>query len=341
MSNFKYKKSIMFFSLFVKNFPPGTTEEEIRIYFSSACNGGEVTKVTVIPGTQQAFVNFEKQDCCKAAKEFARNVLFKSQYALYAEYCYPKEMRMLRNEDILDKKAMEKRKAQQNQAQLASLNGSQNLIDLLTMLLKPHIQMYTPNSNQRRSHSVNTATSRGGQMAAGGLNQQMMQGQYYRNASRGPQMGPRSNMQRQMQGPPMMQMMPMPHPMMNQSMVSGGASSVASSTVPINVSAAYANGYQQEIQQMFTSAQFKNSESNDKKEMVGNTIYKHVEKIVGETKAPKITGMLIDLPEAELNFSISNWNNLFNKVQSAFALITENENRAPAAAGAHPADVKV
>ena len=44
MNNFKYKKSIMFFSLFVKNFPPGTTEEELKIYFSSACQG-EVTKV--------------------------------------------------------------------------------------------------------------------------------------------------------------------------------------------------------------------------------------------------------------------------------------------------------
>lgn len=33
MLNFKYKKSIMFFSLFVKNFPPGTTEDELKIYF--------------------------------------------------------------------------------------------------------------------------------------------------------------------------------------------------------------------------------------------------------------------------------------------------------------------
>jgi len=44
MNNFKYKKSIMFFSLFVKNFPPGTTDDELKIYFSSACQG-EVTKV--------------------------------------------------------------------------------------------------------------------------------------------------------------------------------------------------------------------------------------------------------------------------------------------------------
>lgn len=61
-------------------------------------------------------MNFEKQDHCKLAKEFARNALFKSSYALYAEYCYPKEMRMLRNEEIGDKRAMDKRKNQQNQA---------------------------------------------------------------------------------------------------------------------------------------------------------------------------------------------------------------------------------
>lgn len=136
MNNFKYKKSIMFFSLFVKNFPPGTTIDELKIYFSTACHG-EVNRVSMVPGTQQAFVNFEKQDQCRQAKEFARNVLFKSQYALYVEYCYPKEMRSVRNEEFFDKKAQERKKTHQTQAQLASLNGSQNLIELLTLLLKP------------------------------------------------------------------------------------------------------------------------------------------------------------------------------------------------------------
>jgi hypothetical protein len=59
MTNFKYKKSIMFFSLFVKNFPVGTTAEELQIYFQTACQG-EVNRVTLVNGTQQAFVNFEK-----------------------------------------------------------------------------------------------------------------------------------------------------------------------------------------------------------------------------------------------------------------------------------------
>ena len=44
------------------------------------------------------------------AKDFARNVLFKSQYALYVEYCYQKEMRSIRNEEIFDKKAQERKK---------------------------------------------------------------------------------------------------------------------------------------------------------------------------------------------------------------------------------------
>ena len=170
MTNFKYKKSIMFFSLFVKNFPAGTTDDELKIYFSSACQG-EVTKVGIIPGTQQAFVNFEKQDQCKMAKDFARNVLFKSQYALYVEYCYPKEMRLIRNEEIIDKRAMEKKKTQRDQQQLASLSGSQNLIDLLTMLLKPAFQFNQ--GGQRRSQSVNSINrGQGAQMNTnGGLHQ--------------------------------------------------------------------------------------------------------------------------------------------------------------------------
>lgn len=52
MNNFKYKKSIMYFSLFVKGFPDGTTEEELKIYFTTACQGGEVTRVQIVPGTQ-------------------------------------------------------------------------------------------------------------------------------------------------------------------------------------------------------------------------------------------------------------------------------------------------
>lgn len=75
---------------------------------------------------------------------------------------------------------------------------------------------------------------------------------------------------------------------------------------------------------MFVSSEFKNAKRREKKDIVGNTIYKHVEKLVGDQRAPKITGMLIDLPEAELNYSISQWNHFEQKVMSALQLITQS-----------------
>ena len=90
---------------------------------------------------------------------------------------------------------------------------------------------------------------------------------------------------------------------------------------------------------MFVSQEFKGADRREKKEIVGNVIYKHVEKIVGEQKAPKITGMLIDLPEAELNFSVSQWTHFEQKVMSAFQLITApttQETAAPGGASVSP-----
>lgn len=113
---------------------------------------------------------------------------------------------------------------------------------------------------------------------------------------------------------------------LNQSMsqVSMGTGSVASSTAPQYADMQYAKAYFDEIQAMFVSPDFKTAKRREKKEMVGNAIYKHVEKLVGDQRAPKITGMLIDLPEAELNYSISQWVHFEQKVMSALQLITQS-----------------
>jgi len=83
-------------------------------------------------------------------------------------------MRLIRNEEIIDKRAQEKKKNQQNQAQIASLNGSQNLIDLLTMLLKPAFQFNQGGGGsgyQRRSQSMNSQGPRAPMNSNGGLHQ--------------------------------------------------------------------------------------------------------------------------------------------------------------------------
>ena len=131
---------------------------------------------------------------------------------------------------------------------------------------------------------------------------------------------------------PQQQVAPPPNQLVNQSMVSSASS--VSTTAPQFVDHIYAKAYFDEIQNMFMSPEFKAAKKKDKKEMVGNLIYKHVEKLVGDVKAPKITGMLIDLPEAELNFSISQWVNFEQKVMSAFQLISQTNDQAQAPGGA-------
>lgn len=99
-----------------------------------------------------------------------------------------------------------------------------------------------------------------------------------------------------------------------------------SQAVSQHVSPEYANTYTMELKSMFMSPEFKNTANKaTKKELIGNTIYKHVEKLVGESKAPKITGMLIDLPEVELNFSIVTWSEFEAKVLSALQMISKGE----------------
>merc|ERR1712057_133265 len=90
---------------------------------------------------------------------------------------------------------------------------------------------------------------------------------------------------------------------------------------PQYVEAAYAQQYFVEVRNMYASAEYKKAGTHaQQKEMIGNTIYKHVERLVGEKKAPKITGMLIDLPEIE------------QKVMSALQMISRQEG--PEATGA-------
>ena len=57
------------------------------------------------------------------------------------------------------------------------------------------------------------------------------------------------------------------------------------------------------------------------KNQVGEFIFEYVEKLVGETKAPKITGMLIDLPIEEIQGYLQDFSKLEEKVKEADALL--------------------
>lgn len=48
--------------------------------------------------------------------------------------------------------------------------------------------------------------------------------------------------------------------------------------------------------------------------------------MVGEELSPKITGMIIDLPLAEMNYSVSSLEMMTEKVRSAVQLLLETGN---------------
>lgn len=65
------------------------------------------------------------------------------------------------------------------------------------------------------------------------------------------------------------------------------------------------------------------SSIQDRRNVIGTAIFKHVEELVGAQHAPKVTGMIIDLEPVDLNVSVSKWENLCSKVKSAMDLLIE------------------
>lgn len=59
------------------------------------------------------------------------------------------------------------------------------------------------------------------------------------------------------------------------------------------------------------------------KQFVGDCIYEVVERFVGDEKAPKITGMLIDLPHEEIKAYLYDFTKLYQKIQEAQMLLNQ------------------
>lgn len=91
--------------------------------------------------------------------------------------------------------------------------------------------------------------------------------------------------------------------------------------------------YQAEIFRMFNSQEFAQATAENRKEIIGTAIYKHVHEMVGEEHAPKVTGMIIDLDPVELNMSIQEYHDLQSKVHSAMQLLVSSNLVSPPATG--------
>jgi hypothetical protein len=61
---------------------------------------------------------------------------------------------------------------------------------------------------------------------------------------------------------------------------------------------------------LFGEERFMKATETQKKHFVGSFIFPHVSQMVGDEISPKVTGMIIDLPLADLNYSVSSFDTL-------------------------------
>jgi len=84
-------------------------------------------------------------------------------------------------------------------------------------------------------------------------------------------------------------------------------------------------GYANEVMKLFSEEKFMKSTETQKKHMVGSFIFPHVGQMVGDEISPKVTGMIIDLPLGDLNYSVSSFDTLQAKVRSAVQLLIDTK----------------
>ena len=85
-----------------------------------------------------------------------------------------------------------------------------------------------------------------------------------------------------------------------------------------------AGKYTTEVIGLLKSATFVTLSEDDKREKIGEEIYSYVLEKAGEESAPKITGMIIDLPFDDLMSSCQTYEGLQDKIQEGLELLHED-----------------
>lgn len=311
MESYKFKKSMMMHNLIVRGQDSSCTQEEFEDYFSGF---GEVKSVKMIPEARIGFVCFVNKESAKAVLNHPDHMLQGKK--LTVAHCKPKEERHTEMEEKIDRQAYAKHKNQQ------TIGQHSEVLQLISALAMMFNQM--PNKNGGGGGGGNPGGNRmGGRMSNngngyGGPQQSHQNAGQQNNGQR--MQGPRQHGGHQQQqfmgqggGQPQPHMMPQP-----LMMPPGQQQQMAQSNV--------ANKYQEEIMRIFQQPAFMTSGEQVKKNMVGTHIFKYVTEMVTAEYAPKITGMIVDLPMADLNQSAMSHANLSAKVRAAVQLLIETNH---------------
>jgi polyadenylate-binding protein len=85
------------------------------------------------------------------------------------------------------------------------------------------------------------------------------------------------------------------------------------------------NAYTQTIKTILSAPDFTSLTEESRREKIGEEIYNFVLQKAGEESAPKITGMIIDLPYQDLIGSIQTWEGLQEKIQEGLDLLKDDQ----------------
>ena len=309
----KYKNSKKRCNLYVKGFEENITEELLRQHFEPF---GEIESLRLHPADKAkklyAFVCFKKPDEASSAKEKLHNTQFGNR-TLTINHYEIKEYRQLQNEATEDKRGFQQfRQANSQSAKWTDLANQEELQYYLKLLIESMPMLM----QQKRS-----VGPQGGQQM--GYNKGGPQGQKPtkpygagRGQGRGGMMG--NQMQNQLGGP--MQQ--------NMNMMSNQAQMQAMQQQQEQL-----RQQQQQVQQQLTMDQrfimtcnqilpAIVSENPNYKDQVGTVLYEFVNQLVGP-KAPKITGMLIDLPIADIQLIMQNYDLFKTRVNQASELLAQ------------------
>lgn len=342
----RYKNSKKRCNLYVKNFPNNYKKDQLETLFKPF---GEIENIRLDKGQSGnafAFVCFKQPtDAANAKQHLHNHTLEGKQLVIY--YYEIKELRQLQNEQAKDKADWEKYQAQQTGGfQWNELTNLPNLSQILTTLMQvihAHEQQNAQNNQQDRQMYKGGERRRGpnqrhpgqqhhgnyqnqGQnMPGGGMGQmnpqQMMQLQ--QNMAGGlpqpPAAGmPQGRMPQQMnQMPQAPQGMPMPAPGAMPPAPMGGAPQA-------RMAGGVEGDYLAKTSRILPAIQERNTKYQ---EQVGQLIYDYILQMVGQELAPKITGMLIDLPIPQIRAYLGNYGALQAKVQEAQAHLMQSEKK--------------
>lgn len=83
--------------------------------------------------------------------------------------------------------------------------------------------------------------------------------------------------------------------------------------------------YVQTVKSVFATEEFKVMSEEARREKIGEEIYNYVLQKAGEESAPKITGMIIDLPYQDLITSVQSYEGLQEKIQEGLDLLKDDQ----------------